>query len=297
MMSKLPLYILFTMGCEPPEAKPAPEQPKTWEFSARSIEGFCNRVLNCGYAPTLFVSARCADEHAPLLEELAGRGVELGLHLHPPSLGEGGYKGYLGDYGEDQQRELIEVAVEQFYDALGVRPRSFRSGRFSATDATFRVLYDLGFRQGSLSSPGRSVRRHAASWQGALADPHYVDPENRLLAGTLPFLELPVTSDATRQHGGGLSYELGLEFGSVEDWHQPIVEGQLQRMADQHVAFRTLCLYTHNSLPYHLPDDRHAVTLEALFDYLDTLRDHYEVVATTASGAHEHWRRSMTALS
>ncbi len=290
MSTKVPLYILFTMGCEPPEGKPAPEQPKTWESSARAIEGYCNIILSAGYAATLFVSANCAYEHAPLLEEFAGRGVELGLHVHPASLGQAGYRGYLGDYSDQQQSDLIEIARETFYDALNIRPRSFRSGRFSASDATFGVLYELGFRQGSVSSPGRVVRRHAALWQGAAADPHYVDQSNRLRAGTLPFLELPVTSDSTRQHGGGLAYELGVEFGSVEDWHQPIVEGQLRRMAEEQTRFRTLCLFTHNSLPYHLDDDRHTHTLRALCDYLDTLRDQYEIVPTTVAGAHEFWR-------
>src|SRR3954452_15873418 len=168
MSDKPFLYILFTMNCEPSAGIPTGKQkrptqhPQTWEQSARSIEGFCNRLSSMGYPATLFVSAACAEEHGPLLEELAARNIELGLYVHPPTL-EGSrnprFPRHLGNYTAKEQRALIESATERFYDALGSRPHSFRSGAFSASDATFQVLYELGFRQGSLSLPGRDLPR------------------------------------------------------------------------------------------------------------------------------------------
>ena len=198
MNAKPLLYILFTMDCQPVAVKSAKQAPKTWSQSARAIEGFCNRLSGMGYPATLFVSAACAEEHGPLLEELAEHNIELGLYVHPPTLDGSRYPRHLGNYAEKEQRTIIESATERFYDAIGSRPRSFRSGAFSASDATFQVLYELGFRQGSLSIPGRDLPRYAVSWNGAETAPHYVNPADRLRAGALPFLELPVTSDPDR---------------------------------------------------------------------------------------------------
>jgi hypothetical protein len=294
MNAKPLLYILFTMNCEPVGDKSAKQAPKTWGQSARAIEGFCDRLSGMGYPATLFVSATCAEEHGPLLEDLAARNIELGLYVHPPTL-EGSrnprYPRHLGNYTEKEQHALIDSATERFYDAIGSRPHSFRSGAFSASDATFQVLYELGFRQGSLSIPGRDLPRDAVSWSGAATAPHYVDPEDRLRAGVLPFLELPVTSDPDRWYRRGFPYELCIENSSLEDWHRPLIEGRLEQLETDQVPFRTLCLFTHNGLAYYRDDDQHSITIEKLLAYFDTLADNYDLVPTTLAGAHQHYRQ------
>jgi hypothetical protein len=63
-------------------------------------------------------------------------------------------------------------------------------------------------------------------------------------------------------------------------------------MAAENVAFRTLCLFTHNRFNYHLDDDRHSSTVEALIDYLDSLAEDHDIVPVTLAGAHDHWMRS-----
>jgi hypothetical protein len=287
---RAPLHILFTMDCEPAATKWAPEGPKHWELSARSIEGFCNLLLGAGYRPTLFAAPRCAFEHAPMLDELAGRGAEIGLQVHPPSLLDGRFKRVLGDYNAEDQHALIESASDDFDAALGFRPRSFRGGRFSASDETFRVLYELGFRQGSLSLSGRKVARHAAAWEGAIQDPHFTDRADRLRVGSLPFLEIPVTSNPTQFYRSGYPNELCIETGPFKGWHNEIIESQLARMAAEQLPFRTLCFYTANTLPYHDQSMRCAETILALLDYFDTLSDTYEIIPVTAAAAHEHFR-------
>jgi peptidoglycan/xylan/chitin deacetylase (PgdA/CDA1 family) len=291
MSDKPPLHILFTMDCEPVTSRKVQTGPKTWVLSGRAIEGFCDRLSSAGYPVTLFVSAGCAEEHAPLMEELAGRGVELGLHVHPPSLDAERYTRHLGTYRAEEQRAIVELAIERIYDAVGIRPRSFRSGAFSASDATFPMLYELGFRQGSLSIPGRDLPRYAASWAGAEVDAHYVDPADRLRAGTLPFLELPVTSDPNRSYRQGYPYDLCIESSTVEDWHRPLIEQHLDRLAATDAAFRTLCFFTHSGLAYYLDDDRHSVTVEKLIEYFDALAERYELAPTTLAGAHERFRK------
>ena len=292
MNARPTLHILFTMDCQAPTTGAVLGRPRNYEMSARSIESFCNRVLNAGYAVTLFVSPECAEEHGPLVEELAGRGVEPGLYLHPQSLAGSRYKRPLGAYSAAEQREIIEYARERVEAAVGLWPRSFRPDQFSANDDTFQVLYELGFRQGSVSNPGRTLRGHGTVWAGTEVDAHYVDPTNRLHSGNLPFLEIPVTADPERLGTGGVPYELCIESGDVESWHRPIAEGQLQRMAEEDTSFRTLCIFTTNAIAYHLGDNRPSTNLDLLLDYLDTLDEHYEVVPVTLSSAHERFRRA-----
>jgi peptidoglycan/xylan/chitin deacetylase (PgdA/CDA1 family) len=291
MDGKPALYILFTMDCEPVTPRAVKTGPKTWVLSARAIEGFCNRLSNAGYPATLFVSPACAEEHGPLMEELAERGVELGLHIHPPNLDAQRFTRYLGHYRAEEQRAIAEEAVDRIYDAIGARPRSVRSGAFSANDATFQVLYQLGFRQGSLSIPGRDLPRDAVGWIDAELDTHYVDSSNRLRAGALPFLELPVTSDPNRYYRQGHPSDLRIENSTVDDWHRPLIEQHLERLSASNAAFRTLCLYTQSGLAYYQDEDRHSQTVEQLLDYFDTLAERYELVPTTLAGAHERFRQ------
>lgn len=289
MDASVRLHVVFTMDCHPAATRMAPDGPKTWEQSARSIDSYCTRLQNAGYPPTLFLTPWCAQEHEPLMGELAKRGVELGLYIQPQSLIDGGFRRYLGQYPQDQQRAVVTLALKQFQDALGHRPQSCRPAMFSASDDTFSVLYELGFRQGSVSSPGRVLSLYEAVWPGAPPDAHYVDPSSRLRSGDLPFLEVPVTTDAT-QVRGKLSPDLAIENGTFDDWHRPLIEGQLGRMETEGVSFRTLCAITRNSFSYHNTGDRTGTTLDALISFFDRLEERYEIIPSTLANLHASFR-------
>ena len=281
------LCVLFTMDCQSPARRVRREaRPRTWNASARAIEGFCVPLLGAGHPVTLFVAPACAEEQAPLLEELIGLGVEVGLYVNPYDLDGNRYRSYLGHYRKEEQRVIVELALRRFQEALGRRPRSARSCEFSASDDTFGVLREAGFGQASISSPGRSVGKYRAQWAGASADPHYVDPSNRLRAGTMSFLEVPVTTDAA-QARGGVSPELCVDVGTAKEWHLPLADGQLHRMHEAGVAFKALCAYARNAFAYHDEDDQVRRNLRDLIQYVDALGDRYEIVSTTLSGAHE----------
>jgi hypothetical protein len=284
-----PLYVLFTMDCHPAGMRTAPDGPRTWEQSIRSIDGYCTRLLNAGYAVTLFLSPHCAAVHEPFVEELAGRGVELGLFVQPASLEGGSWRGYLGQFDRETQHAIIMLAMEGFQDVVGSRPLSVRSSMFSANDATFGVLTEHGFRRGSLSSPGRRIAKQGADWTGAERDPHYADGASRLRNGDLPFLEIPVTTDANRVRGG-VAADLGLENGTVESWHRPLIEAQLARMESQQVPFKALCFFTRNWFSFNTPGDALATTLDQLIAYLDALRERYDIHPVTTAGAQASFR-------
>jgi hypothetical protein len=290
MTVKPPLHVLFTLNCEPAGVRTNAEGPKTWEASGRAIEGFCIRVGRAGYRPTLFASLPCVEEQAPLFEELSRRGAEVGLYLHPPQIGDGRFKRFLGQYNADDQRSLIDYAAERFADQLGARPRSFRGGHFSANNDTYQLLFDLGFRQGSLSEPGRALTLREAVWTDARQDPHYVDPGNRLVAGDLPFLELPITTDPTNEMARGIPYALQIEAGSVEGLHREVIERELERFEREGVAFRALVFYASTRVDFYADDDKHAQTLEVILDYLEQLASQVEIHAVTAFAAHDHYR-------
>jgi peptidoglycan/xylan/chitin deacetylase (PgdA/CDA1 family) len=284
------LYVSFTMDCERIAAESPPGGPESWELSERAITGYCRALAAYGHYPTLFLTPECARQHAALLDRLAAGGVELGLHVHPQSLFDHRYDRYLGEYDAAMQTEILGRAAEAVAEAIGARPVSFRPGNFSANDDTLGVLYGLGFRQGSVSDPGRSAPHYAAVWEGAYPDPHYVDLSDKLAVGDTPFLEMPLTTDPDQRRPNGFPYELRVESGPFVEWHRPILAKTLRRFEEQDVAFRALSIFTHNYHEYSDADDARSVTLRAILDYIGSLSD-YELVPVTLQQAHAHYRR------
>jgi hypothetical protein len=290
----VPLYVVFTMDCERIAAESPPGGPETWEFSEQSIVGFCRTLLDCAIHPTLFVVPESAQRHSSVLKDLAAQGVELGLHIHPQSLADHRYERYLGEYSASMQGDIIERGLKIFVDAIGERPRSFRPGNFSASDETFGLLHSLGFGQGSVSDPGRDAPRFAAMWKDTDPYPHWANGEDRLRSGSLPFLEIPLTTDPARGvDTDGLPYELRIESGAFETWHAPIIREILHRMNSQGVPFRCLCLLTHNYVDYGAPGSDHSRTLRDIVASLDVLRESYEIRPITLAAVRHQFVEAM----
>jgi hypothetical protein len=285
-----PLAVLFTMDCLAPVRKRrANPHPRTWEASARNIDGFCATLLAAGHRPTLFCTLSVLANQTPLFEEFASAGAEIGLLLDPSEL-RPGLRHQLGHYGGDDQREIVRVSVHRFSQLLGSRPRSVRSMEFSASDETFAVLRQGGFLQGSVSDPGRHVRHLQAMWEGAVPDPHLADAGDRLRAGSLEFLEVPITTDAA-QSTGGVPPELNLDAGDFEQWHRPLADGQLERMERDSVTFRALCWLARSGMPYGDAAAACSRALQAAIEFVDALRGRFEVTSMTVSQAHIEFRR------
>ena len=274
------IQVAFTMDCERIASESPPGGPGTWELSERAIEGYCGTLLEEGFPPTLFIVPECAQRHRELFLDLASRGVELGMHLHPQSFADHRYGKYLGEYSRDAQAELIGEAMRAFTVATGVIPQSFRSGNFSASDDTYSVLSSLGFRQGSVSDPGRDAPGFAAVWRGACQDPHWASQKSRLESGGLPFLEVPVTTDPGRLQSSGFPWELRVESGDVDGWHRPVIELYLERVRREGVEVPCLCIFTHNFFDYSDPGTSQSSTLGNLVQHLRGLPG-VELVPTT----------------
>lgn len=291
-----PLFVIWTMDCEPVSTRKSDEAPRSWNQSARSIDAFCSRLLVANYLPTLFIVPDCAEEHEPMFEEIQARGGELALMVDPPQMRSANYSKHLGQYSAAEQRAILERSLAHFEEALGVQPRSIRTGGHSASDQTYRIVYELGFRQGTLSNPGQDRPRYGSSWVDAPVDAHLVDADNRLLVGRLPFLEIPPTVDATQVTRMGYPWQMRIEVGTFEDWLKPIAESQLERMQRENVDFQVLYISTRNSIDYAQANN-YSETLDALIEYVDSLSERYELVPVTLAGAHARYRRMQVELA
>ena len=290
MSGQTTLHVLFTMDCQAPARKRRLNpRPRTWTMSGRSIDSFCTRLLADGHRPTLFCTLAVARDQTPLLEEFQSAGVEIGLLLDPREL-DAKLRHYLGHYARDDQRQIVMASVHRFARLLGARPRSVRTVEHSASDETFAVLREAGFTQGSISNPGRRVPKYEAVWDGAEPDPHLAAANDRLHAGDLEFLEVPLTTDAT-QSTGGVAPELDLDVGEFDQWHGPLAEVQLQRMESERVQFRALCWVARNGAPYGDPDATCTRALGRAIEYVAGLRRRFEVCSMTVAELHGAFRQ------
>jgi len=241
------LHVMFTMDCEARDDIATEGGAKDWDLCLRAMEGYTELLLNNNYSPTLFIVPQTARQFPSELRALGKSGAELGLHLHPQ---DSGYEDYLGAYDYNEQHVILEKATRQWTDAIGGAPSSFRGGNLSANDATAPALFALGYRQGSLSVPGRNFTRVKSNWAGAPMWPRHMHKANRLLEGALDFLEIPVTSDWDSVMWGGLTkLELRIEMVDARA-HGFTVRKSVERQLNEGIEEPYLCALTHNVFDY-----------------------------------------------
>jgi len=265
------------MDCERIRAFSPPGGPETWELSERAISGFVDVLSSQGLVGTLFIVPETAHQHHEMFWELEKKGFELGMHLHPQSFVDLRHKEYLGAYGFETQVDLLSQAVELWAEALGKRPKSFRPGNFSANDATFRALYEVGFRQGSVSAPERVMPEYRAVWAGTAPYPHHAHPHFRLIPGELDFYEVPVTEDWDRRTWGGKSaMELRIEAAEIEV-HKETIDRRIADMVEQHTPVKAIVAITHNYFEYDNPNAPKRQTLEGIATCVRETAERYKL--------------------
>jgi len=262
------LHVIFTMDCERIRKFSPPGGPETWKVSERAIRGFADLLASRNLVGTFFIVPENAYRHRELFLELKEKQFELGMHLHPQSFGDLQHQEYLGAYSFEEQVDLLSQAAELWADALGMRPKSFRPGNFSANDNTFQALYEVGFRQGSVSAPERVLPEYQAVWSGTNPYPHHVHPNFRLIPGNLDFYEVPVTEDWDRRAWGGKSaMELRVEMAGLEE-HRQTIDKRIVDMVEKDLPVKTIVSITHNYFGYDNPSDPHRQTLVGMADYI-----------------------------
>lgn len=99
---------------------------------------------------------------ADIVEPIVERGHDVQLHLHTEWLDLLGRANPLGDrtgtnikdFTRDEQRVLLEVAIDLLMQAGAPRPIAFRAGNYGANDDTLRALASLGLTHDSSHPPG-----------------------------------------------------------------------------------------------------------------------------------------------
>lgn len=193
------LKIMLSMDVEVPRTEAGASGPENWDASHRYIRGYNQLAHDAGFPITYFIHPEAAMAHRDLFEELhktQGASIE-GLHVHPWKFMDGRFKYHFGGMDAKLQRDVLLLAMNMWEEAFGRLPRYFRPGTFSANDATFAILCDLGFLGGSLSAPERFFPDLQAIWTGAPRDPHRPNAAFRNIKGTLPFANVPHSHDYT----------------------------------------------------------------------------------------------------
>jgi peptidoglycan/xylan/chitin deacetylase (PgdA/CDA1 family) len=115
-----------------PEGKPL---GRHWSVT-RSLPRILAALADADVQATFFVEGLNAELYPDTLREIAAAGHEVGLHgwRHEP----------WADLDPTTERELLERGVQAF-DALGLRPVSFRPPGGDLTDASLGLLRELGF--------------------------------------------------------------------------------------------------------------------------------------------------------
>jgi peptidoglycan/xylan/chitin deacetylase (PgdA/CDA1 family) len=247
-MTTRTLYVCFTMDCEQVGAHQG--GPSNWDLGERAMRGYCEALLGHGLTATLFVVPAAAARHRILLQELAAQSIEIGLHFHPQ---DHGHADFLGAFTAEEQAHMLTPAIDAWSQAMGCLPTVFRPGNFSANDATFPTLASLGFLAGSVSCPRRTFVEVRANWNGAPLDPHFAHPANRLLTGSLPLLEVPVTVDPESMLWGGRTpLELRLEMVDGRA-HGYTLRKSITRQQQAGQGCIVLTALTHNIFDYSDP--------------------------------------------
>jgi len=242
------LYAIFSMDCER-IANESPEGggPRSWEIGGEAISRFSEILSNEGFRAVFFIQPEAAERYAGLFLKLKDKGFELGLHIHPGNFRDHSFKKHLGSYSPDEQRHILSLAISDWRKALGFEPKSFRAGFFSANDYTYKILYELGFRQSSTSKPDRNLPEVHASWVGAYPYGHHVNPNNRLIPGTLELYEVPISVNSQKRRTSGDPLDLRIEATCTLEDHEETIDLNIKKMLELNIPAKSIVTITHNT--------------------------------------------------
>lgn len=129
--------------------------------------------------------AECWDYGEERISEVAhflkSKGQTVGVHVHPDHMADKSRE-FLWEYDAIEQREILEKVTIKYEEIMGIRPRYFRAGKYSANNETLQIIEGLGYSFDFSEFYGRN-------W--CQIDPP-VTADRLCMVGNL--LEVPVTS-------------------------------------------------------------------------------------------------------
>lgn len=287
----LEVGVLLTMDVEPTTATThsSATGPADWDFGELAVRGYWDRGMQRGYPVTFFVHPEAAVAQADLFRSLRDKGACLGLHMHPWKYSLWRFAGerFLAHFGclsENEQRELLSDASSVWTEAIGSQPLYFRPGTFSANDAIFRVLQELGYEGGSCSAPGREMPEMRAIWCGAEPDPHRAHDQFRSVRGELDFVNVPLAMDFSKLLTGRNGRKMYADLRPDIDWPEQygvewksIASNILRQIKERGPCAPIVSVITHNQYDYTNSADPATVRLALMLDALAQAAEEEEV--------------------
>lgn len=187
--------------------------PTAGEITTRNIERIpeLDRFFKgLGVRGTYFTTYQVAtaEAGAAILRDVSDGGdAEIGAHLHPwntpPYSGEEPRLTMLRDYPIESQQAKLFHLLESIETDIGVRPTSFRAGRFGVGRETILTLIEAGITVDSSVTPLLNWREAGGpSFMSATNDVYRVDGTRDVSMPSPegPVVEVPVTVGFTRSH-------------------------------------------------------------------------------------------------
>jgi peptidoglycan/xylan/chitin deacetylase (PgdA/CDA1 family) len=282
-----PLFFSIQIDCE--STQHAVNNPALGE---RAIRGLGEVFAQTNTKGAFLVIPGDIETHATIYKELESAGHEIGLHVHPA---DQGYGEFLGDQSAETQRKILSEAIDRFAQAMGRRPASFCPGYCSANDFTFGILEEFGFKHGAVSFPTRDLPQCASVWGSSPLDPHYPHRYNRMLAGDVNFVDLPITIDPdSRMWGGGHPQDLRVELVDAKN-HWYTIDKAVRRQLSQNMPIKQLHALTHNVFDYADPNNFRRETYIGIVDAARQVaeREELDFRPATLSEIAEAFRKSV----
>ncbi|MBN1461185.1 MAG: hypothetical protein JXA57_16780, partial [Armatimonadetes bacterium] len=177
--------------------------------NARHWEPFQSLCERHGVAPTYLVTSEIVADPLAVerLRSWASQGrAEIGAHLHPwstpPFADVAGFRqndpdhAFLSELPVDAVGAKLRELTNQIHEAIGIRPASFRAGRFGFDLKCAQLLAELGYSVDSSVTPMIEWSRHRGL-SGGQGGPDFRGFDTRpfIIAGTGQpgLLEIPVT--------------------------------------------------------------------------------------------------------
>jgi peptidoglycan/xylan/chitin deacetylase (PgdA/CDA1 family) len=176
-MSTAPTSLVITIDTEPDDqwrmprpGEPLPRLTFSNTRNLRRLIGFLRR-LNLRATWMITYSVARDTESARQLASAAADGDEIACHLHawetpPPTLVDKSARSYIFEYDQETRLAKLNTVTSALREAFGVRPVSYRAGRWGIDALEYDNLTKLGFSIDSSVVPGYTFRSSIGSSQG-----------------------------------------------------------------------------------------------------------------------------------
>ncbi len=146
-------YAIITVDTEAPAGSNPIEtliKGKLSDGKMYGIEKLMEMFAKHDYTGLFFVDMAEAwdngkDKIADVIRIIKNEGHDVGVHIHPDHMADP-LRRFLWEYTYEEQFKIIQQCTDFYMDVVGVKPISFRAGRYGANDDTIKILDKLGYK-------------------------------------------------------------------------------------------------------------------------------------------------------